>query len=199
LIEENQFLITQLINHQNKELLLDSLPFKVIPAQVIKNSIRLGYNYITLNVGTEKGVLDEMGIITAKGVVGVVHRANEKTSSVISILNKSLRVNAKLKKSHHFGSLYWDGGPADKVLLTDVPLAANVAIGDTIITGGMSAIFPGGIPLGAVSEVFVPLNDNYYTLEVTLFEDITSIHHVYAVKIPNETLLKETINQENEK
>lgn len=199
LLEENQYLITQLISQQNQGMLLDSLPFEVIPVQVIRNSIRLGYNYITLNAGTEKGVFKEMGIITAKGVVGVVHSTNDKTSSVISILNKSLRVNAKLKKSHHFGSLYWDGGPTDKVLLSDVPLVANVALGDTIVTGGMSAIFPGGIHLGVVEKVHVPLNDNYYTLEVALFEDITSINHVYAVKIPNDTLIKETIAKGDEK
>ena len=199
LIEENQYLISQLITQQNKGMLLDSLHFEVIPVQVLRNSIRLVYNYITINAGTEKGVSKEMGVITAKGVVGVIHSSGKKTSSVISILNKSLRINAKLKKSDHFGSLYWDGVSPEKMLLADVPLVANVALGDTVVTGGMSAIFPGGIHLGVVDKILVPLNDNYYNLQIALFEDITRINHVYAVKNPSAEHITEIITTTDEK
>ena len=76
-----------------------------------------------------------MGIISAKGVVGIVHSINEETSSVISLLNKALSINAKLKKSNHFGSLHWIGDSPKDMILSDVPLAANVQVGDTIVTG----------------------------------------------------------------
>lgn len=199
LVEENKYLLSQFINAQNKALLLDSVPFEVIPAQVIRNSIQSNYNHLTLNAGGNKGIKQEMGVITAKGVVGVVNTINENTSGVISLLNKSLRINAKLKKSNHFGSMYWDGIASNNIVLSDVPLSATVAVGDTIVTGGMSAIFPVGIELGVVKDIVVPLNDNYYTLHISLFQDLSDLNHVYTVVFPNADEIKQIINDSDGK
>ena len=196
LVAENQFLLSQLITKNNQKFLLDSVPFDVIPAQVIHNSIQLKHNRLTLNKGGKNGVKKEMGVITATGVVGVVNNINTQTSGVISLLNKSLRVNAKLKKSNHFGSLYWDGKAPNTMVLSDVPLAAKVTIGDTVVTGGMSAIFPAEIPLGVISATEVPVNDNYYDLRVSLFQDMTNLSQVYLVHFPSADLIKEMINDD---
>jgi len=197
LVAENQFLLNQLITKNNQALLLDSIPFEVLPAKVIRNSINLNNNYLTLNLGEKSGIKKEMGVITAKGIVGVVNKTNAQTSSVISLLSKSLRVNAKLKKSNHLGSLYWAGYNPNSVILSDVPLAANVVLGDTIVTGGMSAIFPAEILIGVVSEATVPLNDNYYSLRVSLFEDMTNLNHVYVVNFPLADAIKNSINNKD--
>jgi rod shape-determining protein MreC len=193
LLEDNQYLLKKLINEQSQALLLDSIPFEVIPAQVIRNSIQLNYNHITLNAGKKSGLHKEMGIISAKGVIGIVHSINEETSSVISLLNKSLSINAKLKKSNHFGSLHWNGDSPNDMMLSDVPLAASVQVGDTIVTGGMSAVFPKYIDLGVVREVIVPTNDNYYQLHISLFQDMTNLDYVYGVVIPKAETIKDMI------
>ena len=193
LLHDNQYLLEKLINEKSKALLIDSIPFEVIPAQVIRNSIQLNYNHITLNAGSKSGIHRDMGIISAKGVVGIVHSTNDETSSAISLLNKSLRINAKLKKSNHFGSLYWNGNSPKDIILSDVPLAATVQVGDTIVTGGMSAVFPEHIDLGVVNEVIVPTNDNYYQLHISLFQDMTSLDYVYGVVIPKAERIKEMI------
>lgn len=192
LIAENKFLLSQLITKNNKALILDSIPFEVIPAIVIRNSILLNHNYLTLNLGENSGVKKEMGVITANGVVGIVTNTNAQTSGVISLLNKSLKINAKLKKSNHFGSMFWDGYDPNSFLVSDVPLTAKVQVGDTVVTGGMSAIFPAEIPLGIVSEAKVQLNDNYFTLRVSPFQDMTNLHQVYVVNFPSAHIIKET-------
>ena len=193
LLEDNQYLLKKLINEQSQALLLDSIPFEVIPAQVIRNSIQLNYNHIKLNAGKKSGLHKEMGIISAKGVIGIVHSINEETSSVISLLNKSLSINAKLKKSNHFGSLHWNGDSPNDMMLSDVPLAASVQVGDTIVTGGMSAVFPKYIDLGVVREIIVPTNDNYYQLHISLFQDMTNLDYVYGVVIPKAETIKDMI------
>ena len=193
LLDDNQYLLEKLINKQSKVLLLDSIPFEVIPAQVIRNSIQLNYNHITLNAGKKSGIHKEMGIISAKGVIGIVNRTNEETSSVISLLNKSLSINAKLKNSNHFGSLYWNGNDPKDMILSDVPLAAPVEVGDTIVTGGMSAVFPKHIDLGVVNEIIVPTNDNYYQIHISLFQDMTNLDYVYGVVIPRAETIKKMI------
>jgi rod shape-determining protein MreC len=79
------------------------------------------------------------------------------------------------------------------MILSDVPLAATLEVGDTIVTGGMSAIFPKNIDLGVIKEIIVPLNDNYYQLHISLFQDMTNLDYVYGIVIPKAEVIKEMI------
>ena len=85
------------------------------------------------------------------------------------------------------------GDSPKDMILSDVPLAANVQVGDTIVTGGMSAIFPKHIDLGVIRDVIVPTNDNYYQLHISLFQDMTNLDYVYGVVIPKAETIKEMI------
>ena len=93
-----------------------------------------------------------MGLVTAQGIVGVLQFVQTDMRWGISILNKDLKINAKLKNSNHFGSLTWTGGDPTKMKLFDVPKTATIKIGDTIQTGGMSTIFPPNLPIGSISN-----------------------------------------------
>jgi rod shape-determining protein MreC len=101
---------------------------------------------------------------------------------VVSILNIKSQINAKLKKSNHFGSLGWNGKSTGFVQLTDIPRLAAIRKGDTIVTGGQSVIFPENINIGTVDKIYVDNQTNYYTLDVKLFNDMTNLGHVYIIK-----------------
>ena len=49
--------------------------------------------------------------------------------------------------------LSWNGKHINKVQLKDVPKQANVLIGDTIVTGGNSMIFPKGILIFSMTRI----------------------------------------------
>jgi rod shape-determining protein MreC len=49
-----------------------------------------------------------MGVINSLGIVGI-ENTSPNYATVISILNKKSQINAKIKKSNHFGSLIWNG------------------------------------------------------------------------------------------
>ena len=66
--------------------------------------------------------------------------------------------------------------------LEDIPKSANISIGDTIISGGMSSIFPRNIPIGVISDFKLPESTNYYEISVKLLEDFGSLRNVYVVK-----------------
>ena len=50
-----------------------------------------------------------MGVITQKGVVGIVQSSSKNYSIVISLLHNKTSVGIKLKKNNHFGILKWNG------------------------------------------------------------------------------------------
>ena len=154
----------------------------IIVSKVIHNSYNVYENYLTLNSGERDGVKPDMGVINDKGIVGIIENTSPKYSTVISILNKRTQINAKIKKSDHFGSLNWNGKSTGFVQLTDLPRLALIKIGDTIVTGGQSVIFPENINIGTIAKIYRDTQTNFYTLDVKLFNDMTNLGHVYIIK-----------------
>jgi rod shape-determining protein MreC len=200
LAQENAKLRSLLFNAKDTTAIakLDSLkgiiPSDIIVSKVIHNTFNTQENYLTLNSGSLQGVKPDMGVINSLGIVGIIDNTSSNYATVISILNTKSHINAKLKKSDHFGSLTWDGKNTGFVQLTDVPRLASIRKGDTIVTGGQSVIFPENINIGTIDRIKIDNQTHYYTIEVKLFNDMTNLGHVYILKSKNR---EEIINLEN--
>lgn len=173
---------------------------EIIVSKVIHNSYSVHENYLTLNNGSNSGIKTDMGVINSAGIIGIVDKTSPKYSTVVSILNVQSRINAKIKKSNHFGSLVWNGKNTGYVQLIDVPRLASVRRGDTIVTGGQSIIFPENIGIGTIEKIYTDNVTNYYTLDIKLFNDMTNLGYVYVIKTKDRDevikLEKETIKNE---
>lgn len=149
--------------------------------KIINNNYDKEFNFLTLNIGKNQGVEKEMAVVNSNGIVGIVDNTSPKYARVQSILNRNSRINAQLKNSNYFGSLDWDGSSYKTVQLLDIPRQAPIKIGDTIETGGKSAIFPEGILIGRVSKISRGNSvDNRVT--ITLFNDMSNLGVVYVIK-----------------
>jgi len=155
----------------------------VIVSKIIHNTYNSPENYLTLNSGSNDGLQTDMGVINDLGIVGIVEKTSPRYATVLSVLNTKSRINAKFKKSNHFGSLEWNGKNTGFVQLIDVPrLASSVRKGDTVVTGAESRIFPENINIGTVYKIYIDDKTNYYTIDVKLFNDMTNLGHVYIIK-----------------
>ncbi|HSP11913.1 MAG TPA: rod shape-determining protein MreC [Salegentibacter sp.] len=189
LLEENNELrniLTNLNDTISVENYTDSSNFEGTyyfrAAQVINNNFSKADNYLTINQGEDNGIQPEFGVVTSKGVIGIVDRVNSRFSRVISILHTQSRINAQLSKTNHFGSLIWNGRDPNLVQLIDVPRQAPVMKGDTIITGGRSLIFPEGLNIGSIEDFELDESGSYYEINVRLFNDMTNIGFVYIIE-----------------
>ena len=167
----------------------------IILSKVIRNSYSILENFITINNGSASGIKPNMGVINSAGIVGIVDNTSKNYATIISILNVKSQINAKIKKSNHFGSLVWNGKSTGFVQLIDVPRLAGVRKGDTIVTGGQSIIFPENIGIGTIEKVYIDNETNYYTLDIKLFNDMTNLGHVYIIKSKD---AEEIMNLENQ-
>jgi rod shape-determining protein MreC len=199
LAQENAVLKNLLFNKKDTTIIkkLDSLkgvkPSDIIVSKVIHNSYNVYENFLTLNSGELDGVKEDMGVVNGLGIIGIIDNTSPHYATVVSVLNKKSQINAKLKKSNHFGSLIWNGKSTGFVQLVDVPRLASVRKGDTIVTGGQSVIFPENINIGTIEKVYIDNETNYYTLDIKLFNDMTNLGHVYIIKSKNS---QEIINLE---
>jgi rod shape-determining protein MreC len=193
--EQNEHLATEnarlkklLFNTQDTAKIADlTIPeiagkYKVIQAKVISNSYSVPENYMTINKGTKDGISKDMGVVSDKGVIGVIEKVSKNYSTVISVLNLKFRLDAKIKKNNHFGTLTWNGKNTGFAQLVDVPRLATVRKGDTIVTGAESTIFPENIPIGTIEKIYTDKKTNYFTLDVRLFNDMTSLGHIYIIE-----------------
>ncbi|MCJ7804558.1 hypothetical protein MUP35_02385, partial [Patescibacteria group bacterium] len=59
--------------------------------------------------GTKNGIKQDFGVITDKGILGIIDQTSKNYATVLSVLNSESNISAQLKKSNQFGTLKWDG------------------------------------------------------------------------------------------
>ena len=187
LLTENSLLRQQLLNtrdsiSQEIDTTRFGTQFQITTAKVINNNYSHKDNFLTLKAGSKAGIKQDLGVITSEGIVGIVDKVSPRYATVVSILNSNSQINAKLKKSNHFGILVWKGGDPNLVDLVDVQSKAPVKQGDTIVTGGKSTIFPEGIGIGTIAQFKLDPTENFYSIKVKLFNDMTNVGHVYIIE-----------------
>ena len=186
---ENKRIRNELSNFQARDTLKDEALFtsatdtlfSYVKSKIISNNYRKNFNFLLLNKGVNDSIKVDMSVISAKGVIGIVEGVSQNYARVISLLNKSLSINARISKTSHFGSLKWDGTSPYYSTLLDVSRSAAPQVGDTIVTGGNSLIFPEGITIGTIKDYELNKNTGYYNITVNLSNDFTSISKVYVV------------------
>jgi len=186
LLQENIRLKNQLEYFQRYDSLdgivkQDTAQYQYIAAKVINNSYAKRNNILTLNKGGEDGIEPNMGVVLSNGIIGIVLNTSKHYATVLSVLNNQAKFNVKLTKSHHYGSLEWNGVQFDRLSLVDFPIQANVKVGDSIISGGKSVLFPLGIPIGVVTEVSVGEN-TYNEVILAPFVDYSALYEVYVIE-----------------
>lgn len=201
LAAENAFLKTQLlragaIDSTEAILIKDSVTqqqYTLLAAKVIKNSISLTNNTITILKGSKDGITKDMAVISPqKGVIGFVQDVTENLATIRSLLHKETAISVILKKNNAYGSLVWGDDNFDyrKAYVKEIPNHYKVNVGDTVVTSG-SGGFPKGIEVGRVTNTKVSTGDSFMTLEITLFNDFGTLQYVYVIKDKLSTELKE--------
>ena len=201
LLEENRRLRVLLFN---KDSIIPeprdtaSLDYVVASARIIKNSYAEANNYLTIDKGTNNGVMQDMGVISPEGIVGIVERSSGNYASVQSVLNTKSKINAKIARTGDFGSLKWNREDFRLVQLEDIPRQVPLQVGDVVVTGGMSSIFPENIPIGTIESFDLEESQSFYTINVRLFNDMTNLKPVYVIRNRNRPEILELQTAEDE-
>ncbi len=162
---------------------LNNPQYTYLSARVIKNSITLRNNVITINKGRADGIAPDMAVISPdKGVVGFVMDVSEHLATIRSLLHKDTKISVTQKKSNALGILVWGVGNLDftKAFVKEIPNHFKINLKDTIVTSGFSS-FPPGIPVGTVTNTAVATGDNFMSVEIKLFNDFSTLQYVYVV------------------
>ncbi|MFP5078816.1 rod shape-determining protein MreC [Pedobacter sp. JCM 36344] len=192
LARENAKLKTNILQLQNIDTAKDVIvkdtlgvpQFTYLSARVVKNSITLRNNVITINRGTLNGILAGMPVISpGSGIVGYIMDVSEHFATIRSLLHKATFISVNVKKNNAVGSLIWGEGNLDyrKAYIKDIPNHFKLQLGDTVVTSNFSS-FPAGIPVGKVTNTGVSKGDNFKLIEISLINDFSTLQYVYVIK-----------------
>ena len=156
--------------------------FKLIPAKVVSNSLYKKDNLITIDRGRADGVEKDMGVACGLGVVGVVYQASDHYAVVIPVLNvTSSRVSCAIRGRGYFGFLQWYGSDPTVAYVEDIPRHARFKRGDWVETSGYSSIFPPGILVGRIENIYNSADGMSYRLKVRLTTDFGCLRDVCVI------------------
>lgn len=158
---------------------------RYISAKIINNSTNKLKNYITINKGQRDGVQVGMGVMSDQGAVGIVKTVSDKFAVVIPILNPEILINCKFLNSNYIGPLVWKGDDYRYANLIDIARHVNVNVGDSLVTSGLTTVFPVGIPVGTVEEYQLEESDSYYTIKVRLAVNFRTLSYVKVIQNKN--------------
>ena len=156
--------------------------YSFVVANVVNNSVSALSNYITVDKGRLDGVAPDMGVVSERGVAGIVNTVSDHFSVIIPLLNPKFKLSCKVLGSSYFGSLSWSGRDVAYANLDELPRHVEFQKGDTIVTSGYSAVFPAGIIVGTVADFEKQRDDNFYSLQVKLATDFPSLQTVRILK-----------------
>lgn len=166
------------------------LPYIFSDAHIIRNTISKRDNYFVIDKGVRDGIEPDMAIITPAGeAVGYVIDCTERFSICMSMLNSKFSLGGMLKNKDYFGFLEWKGDDYRHIKLNDIPVYADVAQGDTILST-ISFRFPPDIMIGTVTEFKVAENITNYEVKLRLAADFSRLRNVLVVKYHHSEELK---------
>ena len=165
-----------------------------LPAKVVQMTTDRLHNYLTINVGSIDGICRGQGVRNEEGVVGIVRTVGRNYSVVLPVINTHTNLSCRFLKNDYIGTLQWDGKDSRFALLADVAAHMVVNVGDTIVTSGLSPVFPEGIPVGIVENSVLKTGDSYYTIHVRLHTNFKRLKYVEVVQNAHQQQLEDLQN-----
>ncbi len=173
--------------------------FQYTVAKVINNTTQFANNYLTIDKGTDDGIVPGMGVISPTGVVGKVRLCNRHFSVVTSVLHSEFRVSSRLVKADDFGSARWEGIDPHVMTLLDISRYKPVAKGDSVVTSEFNSTFPPGILVGRVLRVGVRPDQTFHDIDLSVATNFGNLSFVYIVTNRLEAEQKQLEKQVDEK
>ncbi len=191
---ENAMLIKKFIDYdvnasQNKNdtIEIDSSKYFLQAVNICNSTFNLKDNYITLCEGENKGIIEDAGVISKNGIVGIVRKVSKNFSIVMSLLHSQTNISCSILRNmkkgiNCTGVLTWKSNNPKVCSLESIPKHLLVLQGDTVVTSGYSTVFPKGIMVGKVKSVVLATASNSYTIDVELFNDPSAWNSIYLIK-----------------
>jgi rod shape-determining protein MreC len=155
---------------------------KTVAAQVIGRDSTNWYSSLILNKGDRDGVRPEMGVMTSAGVVGRVVKTGPFSSVVLLLTDPHNAITGIIQRSRDEGIV--EGTTQGRARIKYLPLLANLRIGDTVVTSGLTGGFPRGVVIGSVLSLQKEEGELFQSAEITPEANLSRLEEVLVITVP---------------
>jgi rod shape-determining protein MreC len=158
---------------------------KTTAAAVIGSAPDPSFRTITIDKGTQDGLMRDMAVISPSGVVGRIVMPSARASKVQLLIDRSAGAGVMLERSRATGVISGSGATdelsfrAGLIDLEYVPSTADVKVGDRVVTSGVDGIYPKGFVVGEIQSVEREAGE--YRIKVRPAVDFASLETVLVV------------------
>ncbi len=168
-------------NNRLRELLnfKESLPIETIAAQVIGREPNSWFQSITIDKGAIDGIKKDMIVIDNNGIIGRIIVVSPQSSKVMLILDNESAVPAIIRETRSSGIIYGTGQKCEmKYIIPD----KNIKTDYTVETSGLGRIYPKGITIGHITNLYRSSDKLFQTAEITPSAQFNSLENVLILK-----------------
>jgi len=155
---------------------------ELIPARVVGRDPLPFSQMITIDVGAEHGVREDLPVVTWRGLIGRVIDLQPTTARVLLITDASSSVAVRVQDPDSRATGVVRGRNDALLLLQYVGQQAPLDTGDLLITSGLGGGFPPGLPVGKVVQVRKRDQDLFQEALVEPTARLGPLEHVYVLR-----------------
>ncbi len=164
----------------------DSSGYSIVAAQVVGlGSAQTFSRTATIDVGRADGVVPDLTVINADGLVGRVIEATRSTATVLLIVDRKSTIGGRLAESMELGFLHGDGSLSGdgSLELSLVDHTTSPQVGDDVLSWGSrnDAPYVAGVPIGTVVSVHSSPAELTETATIEPYADFSSLDLVAVV------------------
>ncbi len=152
----------------------------VVAAQVIGLDPSGWFKSIIIDKGSDDGIMPDMPVVNALGVVGRVVSVCPDYSKVLLIIDQNSAVDCLLQRTRARAMV--KGVSSDMCKLDYVVKSTDVAIGDMIVTSGLGGVFPKGLPVGKVSSIKDVSGSLFKQIQIRPLVDFSKLEEVLIIQ-----------------
>ena len=127
----------------------------LVTAKVIGRSPARMHNEIIINRGSAQGIRENMPVVNADGLVGMVSMVYADVAKVTLLTSPEAAVGAIVQRpaSRSIGLVSGEPMEGAYLKLSKLSRDMEISVGDVVVTSGLSGLYPKGIFIGEVVEV----------------------------------------------
>ncbi len=150
-------------------------------AEIIGASSTPDFRTLTIDKGARDGLRPDMAILAPAGVVGRIVVPSARAAKVQLLIDRNAAAGALIERSRAQGVVV--GAGEDRLRMDFVSEAADIAVGDVVVTSGIDGIYPKGFVIGRVESVDKN-GPSYRRIIVRPAVDFASLEQVLVVTTP---------------
>ncbi len=152
----------------------------LVPAKVISISGEIIPTSAIINKGASDSIYIDQPVINQFGLIGRITSVSPNNAIVQLLTDPSNRVAARLVRSREMGIIKFTS--SEGMLLDNLPIQGDAVPGDTIISSGLGGVYPAGLKVGLVKNVFKEELETFCHVNVEPFANFFSIDELFIVR-----------------